>query len=314
MTGVVVVGSLHTDFVANAARLPRPGETLLGYGFSTHPGGKAGNQAVGVARQGVPCALVARLGRDRFGDALREAVAAVGVDTSALTTDDGLPTGASLALTGERGDYASVIVPAASLRLSAADIAAAQPVFRRASVVVTQFELGIEAAGMVLRAGRRHSLTTVLNAAPVPDSPVSWPAGFWSLVDLLVVNRGEAAALADRAVHSVDDARAVVRGVANRLRIPSVVVTLGDQGVVAWHGGKGHGLPAWSVVPVDALGAGDAFVAVLAAGMAEERSFVESLSRANAAGALAVTRAGAFAGQPTRAEIDAFLAAAAHSR
>lgn len=73
MPGVVVVGSVHVDLVASAARLPRSGETLPGTGFAIHPGGKGGNQAIQVALIGVGSTMIGRVGRDPFGERLRAA-------------------------------------------------------------------------------------------------------------------------------------------------------------------------------------------------------------------------------------------------
>lgn len=47
-----VVGSANLDLVATTARLPRPGETVLGDSFAEYPGGKGLNQAVAAARTG----------------------------------------------------------------------------------------------------------------------------------------------------------------------------------------------------------------------------------------------------------------------
>ena len=53
--------------------------------------------------------------------------------------------------------------------------------------------------------------------------------------------------------------------------------------------------------------AGDAFVIALAVALAEGRSIHEAARWANAAGALAVTRAGAQPSLPRRAELEALL-------
>ena len=37
---VTVVGSLNMDIVVNVERHPVPGETVMGRGHATHPGGK----------------------------------------------------------------------------------------------------------------------------------------------------------------------------------------------------------------------------------------------------------------------------------
>ncbi|HEY4034571.1 MAG TPA: PfkB family carbohydrate kinase [Ktedonobacteraceae bacterium] len=49
---VVVLGSLMTDLVARAPRLPQPSESLIGDDFTAFLGGKAINQAIVVRRLG----------------------------------------------------------------------------------------------------------------------------------------------------------------------------------------------------------------------------------------------------------------------
>ena len=61
------------------------------------------------------------------------------------------------------------------------------------------------------------------------------------------------------------------------------------------------------MVAVDTTGAGDAHAGVFLAGLAAGLPPADAASRANAAAALAVTRAGP-AVSPSRAELDAFLA------
>jgi ribokinase len=64
-------------------------------------------------------------------------------------------------------------------------------------------------------------------------------------------------------------------------------------------------LPALPVEAVDTVGAGDTLNGALAAGLAEGRPLEEAARRAVAAASLAVTRAGARAGMPTAADLEA---------
>src|SRR5436853_6947759 len=74
---LAVAGSINLDLVAQAERLPRPGETVSGASFSRVPGGKGANQAVAAARLGADVSLVACVGRDGVAEealaGLREA-------------------------------------------------------------------------------------------------------------------------------------------------------------------------------------------------------------------------------------------------
>src|SRR3954453_22652960 len=64
---IVVVGSSNTDMILKLDRIPKPGETILGGEFVTAAGGKGANQAVAAARAGGNVTLVARVGKDMFG-------------------------------------------------------------------------------------------------------------------------------------------------------------------------------------------------------------------------------------------------------
>ena len=81
---VVVLGGINMDLVATAARMPAPGETLIGEAFLTYPGGKGANQAVAAARLGASVRMVGRVGVDAFGPVLLEGLRSEGVDVSGV--------------------------------------------------------------------------------------------------------------------------------------------------------------------------------------------------------------------------------------
>lgn len=77
---VVVVGSANMDLFCYMARFPKPHETIHGRHAAACCGGKGSNQCVMAARMGAPTSMVAKLGRDGFGAAIRAAWEADGVD------------------------------------------------------------------------------------------------------------------------------------------------------------------------------------------------------------------------------------------
>jgi ribokinase len=81
-TGISILGIHVADLAFRANRLPRIGETLLGSGFATGPGGKGSNPAVAAARAGtVPLTFITTLGRDAFADIGLAAWRADGIST-----------------------------------------------------------------------------------------------------------------------------------------------------------------------------------------------------------------------------------------
>ncbi|MDP9363375.1 MAG: ribokinase, partial [Chloroflexota bacterium] len=298
---------VHTDLIATAPRRPRRGETVLGTAFASHPGGKGGNQAAQAALQGCSTALVGRVGRDAFGERLLDALRSKGVRTELVEVDDEAATGVSTVLVGGDGDYASVVVPGASDRIDRAQIDAAEPAIAACRVLLAQLEIDVQATTHVARLAKALGKTVVLNAAPAPTGATEELSDLWCCVDVVVANRGEAAALLGVDEHARASPGEVARALRERLGTAAVVVTLGGDGAVLATASGEHAVPGFAVSVMDTVGAGDAFVGTLTSRLARRTYLVSALGDANAAGAIAVTRAGAFDALPTAAELDHFL-------
>jgi ribokinase len=128
----------------------------------------------------------------------------------------------------------------------------------------------------------------------------------FALADVVTPNEHEAADLCGSAVRDVAAARSAAQALRNR-GARTVIVTLGAAG--AWVESEEHSLhvPAPAVQPVATVGAGDAFNGALAGGLALALGLEAAVRIAVVAGALCVTRPGAQAAMPMRAEIEARL-------
>ena len=113
---VVVIGSSNTDMVVKAARIPQPGETVLGGEFVMVSGGKGANQAVAAARLGAEVTLVARLGDDLFAEASLRSFREAGIRTEAVVRDPEAASGVALILVDESGENAIAVAPGANAR------------------------------------------------------------------------------------------------------------------------------------------------------------------------------------------------------
>jgi ribokinase len=299
---VTVVGSSHVDLIAVADRLPRIGESVTGSRFEISPGGKAGNQAAQIALLGVSCFLVCRLGTDMFGDFLRERLSTSGIDLSYTVTDPGAATGASPIHVGDEGEYASIIVPGAAAHLSPDDLEAAAPAFEQSSLTLLQLELPVETALAAAQVAKRARSQVVLNASPpVPREDV--PPALWNAVDHLIVNRVEAEALFGKSELDPLDA---VTELLEAYNLSSAIITLGGDGAVAAsRDGPPFRRSALAIDVVDTIGAGDAFLGALCAGLTRGNALPEAMMNAVAAGAIAASRPGGFASLATSAEIRA---------
>lgn len=297
---VAVVGSLNMDLVVRAPRHPQPGETILGGEFHTFPGGKGANQAVAAARLGAKVQMVGRVGEDAFGEALLETLGKDGVDATHVRRDPGAATGVALITVDSSGQNTIVVASGANARVTPEDVSAAEGEIADAAVLLLQLECPLPAVGRAVEMAHRHGTRVVLN--PAPARPL--PTELLSRIDYLIPNQTELRRLAGL------DSPSQAVGRLQDVGVKHVIVTLGEEGALAVEAGQEVRFPAHRVQVIDTTAAGDAFVGAFAAALVEGRSTHEAVAWGNAAGALAVTRAGAQPSLPTRAELDRFLSEA----
>jgi ribokinase len=297
MSAIVVLGSANLDLVVRQPRLPRPGETMFGTGFSTVPGGKGLNQAVAAARAGGDVGFLGAVGSDAFGEQLRRCLRDDGIDTDGLEEVDA-PTGTAHISVLDGGENAIVVVSGANAAITALDDAGQRRI-EQARYLVAQFERPIELISEAFVVARGLGIQTVLTPAPV----AAVDAGLLQLVDILIPNAQEACELAGLA----DETEAAV---ALSRSAGIVVMTRGGRGaLVAREGAVVADVPAREVEAVDTTGAGDTFAGVLVARLAAGDQLDAALDAATAAASISVTRPGATTSMPTWDEIAAVLAA-----
>jgi ribokinase len=307
MTAIVVVGSLNMDFVVAVDRLPMPGETVLGRDFQMIPGGKGANQACAAAKLAgnkAQVRMVGRVGYDVFADHLKASLSAAGVDVSAVHATRSHATGVAMICVESGGQNSIVVASGANHALAASETEAMRPVFRGARYVLFQLESPLATVAAALKLAHEEGARTILD--PAPAQPLS--PEMLADVDILTPNETEAALLLGLPLTrvSVSDAPALARSL--RERGPkAVVLKLGDRGCFYCDGETELLSEACAVVARDTTAAGDTFNAALAVALGEDRGIADALRFANAAAAISVTRMGAQASVPSRAEVDEFL-------
>jgi ribokinase len=302
MPSVCVIGSANVDYAVALPRLPQPGETVSGGSLLVNMGGKGANQAVAARRLGADVRLVAAVGRDGAGEAVREHLVGLGIATDGLLPVEDAATGTALIFVDVEGRNQIGVAPGANHRLSVEMAAPHVGFIREADVLVCQLEIPAPVVRWALAEARRHRIRTILNPAPMR----ALPDDVLQLVDYLTPNAGEAAALAGVEVTEPESARRA----ADRLRARgagTVVVTLGEQGALVVTPGMAVHFPAFPVTAVDTTAAGDAFTGALAVGLAAGGTLEQAIPLANAAAALTCTRRGAQDALPDRASVEQFL-------
>ncbi|HUN82856.1 MAG TPA: ribokinase [Terracidiphilus sp.] len=295
---IVVVGSVTMDMVTRAKQIPRVGQTVIGTGFQTTPGGKGANQAVAAARLGYPVEMVGLVGNDVYGPVLLEKLARAGVKTAAMGRADG-SSGLAPIFLAENGENAIIVVPGANGKVDCALIDKHADLIRSAGMVLFQLELPLETLPHTLNLCAEAGVPVMLD--PAPAAPL--PDEVWSRVAWFTPNESEAAFYLEPSM-KVEAAAAefLSRGV------KGVVLKRGSEGAfVAVHDCAAW-VPPFEVKATDTVGAGDCFNGAFAVALLEGLDPWRAAEFANAAAAISVTRPGAQASMPTRAEVDLLMA------
>ncbi|MBZ6371563.1 MAG: ribokinase [Microbacterium hominis] len=298
---VLILGSVNHDRFVTVDRLPAAGETITALSASEGIGGKGANQAVAAALAGARVTFAGAVGDDASGALARQTLVRMGVDDHPLRTMN-TPTGAAFITVDEAGENTIVVLPGANGTVgpnALSDIGAREP-----SVVVTQGELPITAITAAAEFAAAHGSRFVLNLAPVLEVP----AEVLRQADPLIVNEHEAAGILEcDPPTSVTGALALSERLIGSVR--SLVITIGSAGAVV----QAAGAPPLHIPAptppgpvVDTTGAGDAFVGVLAARLAEGESLHASAQTAARAASISVSRAGTMTSYPGADEMDAW--------
>lgn len=295
---IVVVGSVTMDMVTSTPQIPRIGQTVIGTGFMTTPGGKGANQAVAAARLGHPVEMVGKVGDDVYGPTLLENLVAAGVATAAMEAAAG-PSGLASIFLSERGENSIVVVPGANGKVDIAFIDRHAALIRSAGVVLCQLELPMETVAHVVALCVESAVPVMLDPAPAAELPEA----IWSQVTWFTPNETEAAFYIGNNISIEDSAKRLLDH-----GLKGVVLKRGAEGsYVAVAGGRAEWVKPFAVKAVDTVGAGDCFNGAFAVGLLEGLDPLTAARFAAAAAAISVTRRGAQASMPMRSELDEFL-------
>lgn len=288
---ILVAGSANLDFVVRAAHIPAPGETVLGQTFTTHPGGKGANQAVACARAGgAPTEMLLALGNDAHALPLLASLEGAQVRLHTVRCPD-QATGCAFICVADNAENAITVAPGANLCLQSQHL----PELQGISHLLMQLEIPIATVTAYAQRAQASGVQVVLNAAPAQ----ALPPELLRAVDILVVNEGE--------LRAVVAEGGTVAAMLRQIKVPTVVVTLGQRGCIARQHDNFVLQPAFNITPVDTTAAGDTFCGTLVAHLGRGETLAGALRTASAAAALACTASGAQSSIPSALEVDNFL-------
>lgn len=299
---ILVIGSLNMDMVIPVKELPQKGETILGGSPAHIPGGKGANQACAAGKLGGAVTMLGKVGQDGMGRALKENLAAAGVEVSHVEETPDAPTGMAVIYVGETGSNSIVVIPGANGLCDAAFIEANEELIAAHDIIVLQLEIPYDGVFRAIQLAKKHGRLVVLNPAPAPDS---LPPEVIASLDYFTPNETEMARIAGLPVGGVEEAIAAGKKLVEA-GVGTVLATLGEAGALLVTKETAQVLPTLRVQAVDTTAAGDtfngAFVTALAEGMSQE----EAIAFGNKAASISVTRKGAQTSIPSREEVDGY--------
>ena len=310
MVDITAVGEILIDLTqsgVNEQGIPR---------FDANPGGAPANLAVAASRLGAGTAFIGKVGKDSFGDYLRDCLAENGVDVTGMVVDPAQHTTlavVSLDPFGER-HFSFYRDPSADVNLTAEEISAEQLKNTRflhfGSVSLT----AEPARGATLYAAR----TAKELGATVSYDP-NYRASLWSdektavermleplpLVDVLKVSDEELPLLTGTDNLEAGTALLAEKG------ISLILVTLGPKGAFYRFRGQTGLVPGVPCKVGDTNGAGDTFFGAALSQLAKLESLnaltIPELERivalANKAASITTSRHGAIPAMPTLEEV-----------
>lgn len=283
---IVVIGSLSTDFIVQAERMPAKGETILGNEFDTAFGGKGANQAVAAARLGSKVTFIGAVGDDTFGTELRDNLLDNGIFCDDMETFAGVSSGTAH-ITIYENDNSIIVVPGTNGLVTPEVIEKKRDTILAAKYVVIQNEIPLETIKYIIDFCYENSVKLIYNPAPFIDIDVDYVEKCY----MVTPNEIESNQLFGQ------DLGTVIRQHPNQL-----IVTLGEKGAVYFDGEKEVHVPAVLTEPVDTTGAGDTFNGALAAFLSKGYSLEEAVKAGNLASSIAIQKVGAQTGIPTLEE------------
>lgn len=292
-----IVGNVAIDETIAVSELPVIGASILGIAGGSDLGGKGTNQAVVMARCGVPTTLVAPVGRDARAETIRHYLAEEQLQSELIEMED-TSSDVSIIFRLPGGENAIVTTTESAQSLSLSHVARSLSTAGQGDLMMLQGNLSDQATRDILEQARAIGMVTAFNPSPVR----SYFSDLWGLIDIAFLNKGEAQALTGTTGRDAAE-YLLSRG------LHEIVLTLGSDGATLVNRHDSIEVPARACDVADTTGAGDTFMAVALAscGLRGGRLDRQAIEHAAAAAAITVSRYGTRKAFPTVSELETIL-------
>lgn len=297
---VTIVGSLNLDHICRVEEFPCPGSTIAASDYIVARGGKGANQAIAAVRQGVDVSMVGAVGDDQPGrQYLSYLSEEEGVEISGISLTS-KPTGCAFISVHETtGENTIVTAGGANETVSSSDIKAIAHTIEASSALLVQLEIPLHSVIEAIEIANKKDIPVIVNPSPmIPNFP-------WDdfSIPYVIVNQNEANELLGPDLNDYQ----YVRSELHERRIQNLILTRGSLPTLVYTRTDFFEVEPLPVLPIDTVGAGDAFAGCFAARIAEGKSVEDAVRAANCAGALTTLGGGAQRPIPDRERVEQHL-------
>jgi ribokinase len=233
---VVVIGSVYVDMAIRCVDFPATGHVASGSSFSYTTAGAGTNQAIQAALCGCQVYLVGKVGKDVFGQTVKNNLADFGVNCDFVFEAEAKNTGVSVSFVSSSGANRTVISEGANRTLLKSDIKGQdfENLLARADVCLIDGKLGSDFVCSAIRAAKlakkKVILDPALNNEQFENQRGQLPLDYYT-VDILVPNFVEAAELTTSQGRNVRAAKLMGSDLIAR-GVGCAVIKLGKRGAL----------------------------------------------------------------------------------
>ncbi|XRG77750.1 ribokinase [Rossellomorea sp. GAMAL-10_SWC] len=270
------------------------GKTILANNFFKKLGGKGANQAVAAARLEGEVSFYGSLGMDENVQFIQEQLIKENINISLLNYVNDSQTGVAF-IELCKSDNRISVVSGANLETNLTYIKNVEKSILEHDVFVFQLETPIEIIDYLVPILHKNGKVIVVNPAPA----IKLTKNLLDMITYIIPNEHEYKIVLDEDQIKLED---LLRLYPNKL-----IVTLGKNGTIYFDGEQQINVPVIKVEAIDTTGAGDTFTGAFSVAISKGKTVNESISFANIAAGISVTKKGAQDGMPYNIDIEAWL-------
>lgn len=296
---LIVIGSLNVDTYLNVNTIPGAGKTISASTSSIYPGGKAINQAVGVARLGHTVSVIGNVGSDLESNLIYDAIKQHNINPVGIKRCNNSHTGKAYIFLQPDGQSLISILSGANSTLSPEDIDSKKLLFENTGYCLVQTEIPPQTVLKALQTAHANGASTILN----PSACSRLSKEILEETDILVTSTDELLDLCPANNNTFDS------------QIHYLTENQINYIVIALEGRKYYiKSPDWeetltlpTMPSVDTTGMCDAFISALASYLMYGYSFQSSVRIALFAASFSATREGVLPALISKISLESYI-------